>query len=444
MLTTAKFLEGWRQLRISRSKVPALLAVSGGVDSMVMAALFLEAKIPLAISHCNFGLRGKESEGDAELVHEFAAANDLCYHQIAFDTEASSAEAKTGIQETARNLRYDWLRTIMTANNYSCICTAHHRDDVAETVLINLARGTGISGLHGIRPVHGNIVRPLLSFSKDDIQTYARESAIKYREDASNSTDVYTRNAVRHHILPSFEKYMPGASLRISESAMRIAEAEILYQRSIDAEHKKLLQQRGKDFYIAIRSLKHREPLSTIMFELLKPFQFSAAQTAEVLRLMDAESGKSISSPSHLALKNRDFIIITKKETAEADLLVIEDFSKKIETANGTFEFTIVPDVENIPADPGVCFADLDKIEKPLLLRRWKTGDYFYPIGMGGKKKKLSRFFIDQKIPLHEKHKIWVLESSKRIVWVCGLRMDERFKITPPTQKILQIKMTTS
>ena len=233
MILLNAFREQWAAKEYSTTDVPVLLAVSGGEDSMVMADLFMKSKIKFAVAHCNFGLRGDESDMDEQLVKEWCTANNIIFHTIKFDTKQRSAEWKTGTQETARILRYEWFEQVRKESGYSKIVTAHHANDNVETLLINLFRGTGISGLHGIRPEHGHIVRPLLFAGKEEIAAYAVENQIAYREDASNASDDYLRNAVRHNIIPVAAHWFPGAVSNVNDSISRFAEAELLYKKAI-------------------------------------------------------------------------------------------------------------------------------------------------------------------------------------------------------------------
>lgn len=418
-----------------------LLAVSGGIDSMVMCALFLQSNIPFAVGHCNFQLRGEEADKDEQLVKDWCDTYNIRFHNVRFDTQAKVDEWKKGIQETARILRYEWLEKIRAEHNYDFIATAHHANDNAETLLMNLFKGTGISGLHGIQPVNGNIIRPLLFAAKKDIVAYVQENNISYRDDASNATDKYTRNDIRLNILPVIEQSFPQVIDNLNNSIRRFAEAEILYNREIERERKKLLEQRGNDYYIPIRKLKLRTPLHTICYELFKPYDFTPAQVPHLVNLMNSESGHYVASPTHRVIHNREFLIITAIATTDTDFIKIDTVPATIQAAGVQFSFEY-KDKVTVTDDSNTALINATKLEEPLILRRWKQGDYFYPLGMGMKKKKLSRYMVDKKIPLHEKENIWVLESNRRIVWVAGYRLDERFKVTDTTTQVLVVKST--
>ncbi|HRO42477.1 MAG TPA: tRNA lysidine(34) synthetase TilS [Flavipsychrobacter sp.] len=435
-----EFKSNWKRKSFARKEQSILLAVSGGSDSMVMCELFLKAEIKFGIAHCNFQLRSKDADEDETFVANWARKNNILFFSTRFETEKISKEWKKGIQETARDLRYEWLEKIRSENNFHFIATAHHANDNVETLLINLFRGTGMSGLHGIPEKNGKIIRPLLFATKENLKKHVSENEISYREDASNASDKYLRNAVRLHLLPVVEQYFPNAIEQMTDSINRFAQAEILYKKEINRQLKKLTETRGKDIYIPVLKLKKTESLETICYELFSPFGFSASQITQVIHLADAASGKFVSSATHRVIKNRDFLIITQKQHSNTDFICVSEFPCTIETENSVFHFSIIDKPTAFSSEANIACIDLEKTDQ-LILRKWRLGDYFYPLGMGMKKKKLSRFFIDQKIPLHEKEKVWVLESDKKIVWVAGMRIDERFKIKPTTQKVLKVEL---
>jgi tRNA(Ile)-lysidine synthase len=436
-----RFEKNWAQKRFAASEHTTLLAVSGGVDSMIMADLFLRSGLKFAIAHCNFQLRGAEANKDEELVGNWAQLHNIPFHSARFDTKQKSEEWKKGIQETARILRYEWLDIIREEHKYRRLATAHHANDNAETLLINLFKGTGIAGLHGIPEQNDHIIRPLLFASKQDILAYAQSENIPYREDASNAKDDYLRNAVRLNIIPTIDKHFPNVVQHLNDSITRFAETEILYKKIIEQERKKLLEKRGNDYYIPVLRLKHREALQTICYELCMPFGFTPAQVPHIVQLIESESGHYINSPTHRIIRNRDFLIITAIPTQHTDLILIEGFPCTIETEHYKFHFSVEKKPEKISADNTIALIDMKRVVLPLTLRKWRIGDYFYPLGMGMKKKKLSKYFIDQKVPLHEKDRTWVLESDKRIAWVAGMRLDERFKIIPATHEVLRVSL---
>jgi len=426
-----------------------LLAVSGGVDSMVLMDLFIHSGLDCIVTHCNYHLRGEDSDADEQLVREFCLQQQVSFFVRHFPIEKQSGN----IQNEARKLRYAWFEQLKQEQGCHFIVTAHHQDDAIETMLMNFFKGTGMAGLHGIHMLRDATFRPLLNLDKTAIYHYAEERKIPWREDQSNQKNDYTRNKIRNHLLPELEKIFPQIRHNLSGNMERFAEAELLYEESISRYRKNLFQLRGKDIYIPVLRLKHCRPLPTILYELLRPYGFRSQQLPNALELLNAESGKYIQSPEYRLIRDRNFLIITSRQAEASEHLLIErdtlSFNQKLLlTAQ---HFTLELSLANIsPSHPEKlpeaesAWLDMDALEFPLILRPRKTGDYFYPLGMGNKKKKVSRFLIDQKIPLHEKEKVWVLESQKKIAWVVGRRIDERFKIKPSTSQIIKLSIIPS
>jgi tRNA(Ile)-lysidine synthase len=424
-----------------------LLAVSGGVDSVVLCKLCKQANYNFAIAHCNFKLRGEESERDERFVRDLAKKYDVEIFVKEFETEKFAEENRIGIQEAARNLRYEWFKELseLQATNYKLqtkVVTAHHADDNIETLLMNFFKGTGINGLQGILPNQNKIVRPLLFARKKEIKQFAEENSLSFVEDSSNASDKYTRNYFRNQLIPSIQKVFPQAEENLLNSIERFKEIETLYQQAILLHKKKFIEIKGEEIHIPVLKLLKSEPLSTIVYEIIKDYGFNSNQTDEVIKLLNSDSGKYIKSSSHRILKNRKWIIISPVDTTVAENILIEESNKKIDFAAGTLKFEKLSIINyQLSTSNSVAMIDAAEMKFPLLLRKWKQGDYFYPLGMK-KKKKLSRFFIDQKLSLTEKENIWVVEANKKIIWVVGKRIDDRFKITPSTKNILKISLS--
>lgn len=424
-----------------------LLTVSGGVDSVVLCELCHKAGYNFAIAHCNFKLREQDSDMDEQFVKQLATLNKVDFFSASFDTEKYASENKLTIQVAARELRYNWFHELLKDESLGLkyILTAHHANDNIETVLMNFFKGTGISGMIGILPKSAEnnvIVRPLLFAKKEELLQYASENQILYREDASNGSNKYTRNYFRNELIPSIQKVYPQVENNLLENIERFSDVNIIYRKWIAATLHKLIVEKKGELFIPVRKLIKINPLATVVYEIVKEFGFTPHQVAHVLPLLESESGKYIDSSSHRILRNREWLIISKIEDREEGHFLIEQGAKEIVIGKLVLELKYSTD-HAIVNDPDVAMLDASGIVFPLLIRKWKSGDYFYPLGMN-KKKKLSRFFGDMKISLMEKEKVWVIESNKKIVWIVGHRIDNRFKITGNTTKVLIIRLSSS
>ncbi len=424
-----------------------LIAVSGGLDSAVLCALCKEAGFNFSIAHCNFKLREEESDRDEMFVKNIAAEMNVPFFVTSFDTITEAKKNKTAIEETARNLRYDWFLELMaqskqTDSPLSLLLTAHHADDNIETVMMNFFRGTGIRGMRGIQPRQNNIVRPLLFAQRKELQEYAVANNVAFVTDSSNASNDYTRNLFRNEILVSIEKVYPEASKNILKNIERFADVEYLYNESIENKIEKLVERKGHELHVPVLKLLKTKPLHTVVYEIIKDAGFTAAQVHDAEKLLYSESGKYIKSATHILLRNRNWLIIAPLSPADATLnIVLEEEDNKVVFAAGTLSLTKAAMPENLFTDADSVYIDAADLHYPLLLRKWKTGDYFYPLGMN-KKKKLSRFFIDQKLSLLQKEQTWVLESNKKIVWVVGYRIDDHFKVTSNSKQIVKLSLT--
>ena len=435
-----------------------LVAVSGGIDSVVLCHLLLNAGYRFIISHCNFQLRGDESERDENFVRALAADLNLPVMIKRFDTNKYATEQKLSIQEAARDLRYQWFHECLKSSEFidyfsslhknkqvlqnGIILTAHHRDDNIETMLLNFFRGTGISGLKGMLPARDNIMRPLLFCSRERISDYAKQHELKWVEDSSNVQTKYSRNFIRHKIIPQVEELIPSLKENLAGNIERFRETSVLFEEIVAGYRKKLLEQRNGEWMIPVEKLGLQKVIPTILFELIKPFGFSAGQLHDALALMNAHTGAYIKSSTHRLLKNRNWLVLSALHTPEFKTVIIEEGEGHVIFHGGILHLRLSASSE-INDEPMKAKLDAKDIRYPLILRKWKTGDYFYPLGMS-KKKKLSRFFIDLKLSKNQKEEILVLESDKRIIWIPGYRIDDRFKVKPSPQKILEVEFIKS
>ena len=421
-----------------------LVAVSGGLDSVVLCELCKQADLSFSMAHCNFKLRGDESERDEQFVTELAAKYDVPFFVKKFATNSYADEKKISIQEAARELRYNWFHELVEnlkmPNKPVWLLTAHHADDNVETQLMNLCKGTGMQGLRGMEPKRSFIVRPLLFASRVELAQFAENHKLDWVEDSSNLLEKYSRNYFRHNVIPLIEKIYPGANENLKENLPRFREAFILYQQAIAFHKKKLLVQKGNEVHIPVLKLVKTVPLLSVLYEIIEPYGFTSKQINEVVKLLISESGKTVYSSTHRIVKNRNWMIIASLQDKASQLFVLEDKNSTMDFENGRVSLKILPGAIST-SSPNIAHLDARQIHFPLILRKWKTGDYFYPLGMK-KKKKVSRFLIDQKISKTGKEKVWVIEMNKKIIWVVGLRIDERFKISPATNQTLRITLS--
>jgi tRNA(Ile)-lysidine synthase len=484
-----RFIDNIKNQHLFLPKDKLLIAVSGGVDSVVLCELCRQAGYDFSIAHCNFQLRGEESERDEQFVRELGKKYGVETLIKKFDTEKYCADKKLSTQEGARELRYAWFGELVGSRvpiaigtgvspqgsarslepgvgtlqsgestfhlppSTVYLLTAHHADDNNETLLMNFFRGTGLHGLTGIPAKAGYIRRPLLHFFKEELLAFARAQSIGFVEDSSNRSSVYTRNFFRNEILPAISNVYPQVKENLQDNISRFKEIEKLYRLSVETIIRKLCRVKGKEIHIPVKQLLAYDN-KALVYAIISRYGFGEKQVEEVVKLAQSESGKYIQSPqaSYRIIKHRHWFIISPVEAAESGNIIIEETNREILFTLGKLGIEISPE---LPAGkPGFhpekgqssnesVSLDAGNIGFPLLLRKWKTGDYFYPLGMK-KKKKLNRFLIDLKLTAREKDQVWVIESRQRIIWVVGLRPDDRFKLTPATSKRIQFRLIPS
>ena len=420
-----------------------LLAVSGGMDSVVMTECCIMTGLDFGIAHANFQLRGAESERDEIFVRQLALKHNKTFFTKKFETKKYAEKEKCSIQVAARRLRYEWFRVLMGKDKelFQFLFTAHHLDDNIETMLMHFFRGTGIAGLTGMPQKNEELIRPFLNISRSRLKEFAISQNLDWVEDSSNASDDYTRNYFRNQLIPSLTNIFPEIHNNLENNLVRFSEASVLYHQAISLHKKRLLKQNGSEIHIPILLLKKAIPVHSIIFEIIKEYGFSPGQTEELIKLMDSTNGKYIFSSSHRIIKNRGWLIIAPLEETNNAHIIVEQNVQEVFYPQGKLQFNYFSPKESgsFSKDPCNAFLDAGKIQFPLVLRKWKTGDYFYPLGMK-KKKKLSRFFIDQKLSKTAKEKVWVLVMDKHIIWVVGYRIDNRFSIYNTTDNILLIK----
>jgi len=494
-----KFKQHITKHQLLREGNKPLLAVSGGVDSVVMCDLFARLGIAFGLAHCNFLLRGKMSDEDEQFTSDLAKKYGATYHAKRFNTKKIAAERSISIQVAARDLRYEWFAEIMEREGYTCLATAHHANDAVETVLYHLTRGTGIRGLHGIPTRRERIIRPILFATKEDIHAYATQQALPYREDASNAETKYARNKIRLEVVPVLKEINPSLEATFQENIERFKDAEVLYDFAIEHIRSKVFSAEGvhplapskggddgvvstKDegdnassfsqneksppledsplsspplegaggwknaiYHINIPALLSYPAPATVLYELLRDFGFRQAQTEQIFAGFNGQPGAKYESATHEILRDRDALIIRKKDDSKIDFLFIEKEKNEVVFNNNLFIFKFIKKEKfTFDTSPNIACLDADKLRFPLKLRYWQQGDLFQPLGMKGKHQLVSDFFTNKKLSQFEKENIPILTSNNDMCWIAGHRIDERFKITDETTQVLVIQLITN
>lgn len=439
-LLFSSFIQNWDFFDSTKKTI---IAVSGGMDSVVLCHLFKATALEFAIAHCNFKLRAEASDEDAIFVANLAKQLDVPFFSSSFDTERIAQEKKQSIQLVARDLRYEWLENIRKKKGYDFVATAHHGNDSLETVLFNFAKGCGLRGLHGILPLNGNLIRPLLFASKKEIKNFVQKEQIAFREDTSNASDKYSRNHIRHHVVPALEKINPSLDQTAHQTINRLQEAEALYDWALNSIKKEILDQKDNELFIDKKKLlKYPAPI-TVLYEIISPFGFNNTQAKQIRAgLEEHSSGACFYANDYRLLVDRDSLIISTNASAIEDEVLIQEDDLFVGTDLEEFYISTTNDVPNhFPKDQNIAFLDFNKLRFPLKLRRWQEGDSFCPLGMAGNRQKLKDFFINNKLSILEKERVWVLESSGEICWIAGHRIDERFKVSPQTRNCYMISI---
>ncbi len=416
-----------------------LLTVSGGIDSMVMAHLFLKQNYKTGIAHCNFSLRDGESDKDEELVRNFASDHDIPFFNIRFETKSYAKKNRLSVQMAARELRYKWFEEVRENNGYDSIAVAHNLNDNIETLLINLIRGTGLTGMTGMKPVNNRIIRPLLFATRQEITAYCKKHKITFREDRSNADTKYTRNKIRHLVIPVLKEINPSIELTLNETAGRFSGYNEIISGYISNLRRTISSEKEKFITFNISQLKPYLHNKSVLFELFEPYGMSNALLTDLIKVINGKTGGQVITGTHRMIKNRKDLIVSEKEIPSDKEYTINKLQDFI-SAPGIRSAKIVriTDTYLIPSDPSIACIDYEKVIFPLTIRKWKTGDHFYPLGMN-RKKKLSDYFIDNKYSKLDKENIFILESGGNIVWIIGDRIDNRFKISSSTTRVLLI-----
>jgi tRNA(Ile)-lysidine synthase len=414
-----------------------LLAVSSGIDSMVMMHLFASAGFSTGVAHCNFQLRGKDSDNDEAFVEKQSKSLNLPFYVQRFETNNYATEHGGSIQMAARELRYSWFEEIRQREGFDFIATAHHLNDSIETIIFNLAHGRGLDGLVGIAAKNGRVIRPLLFASRKEIEKYAADHQIIWREDGSNQTEDYKRNFIRHQIIPKLTELNPVLEEGISRSIKKNEGILELEKAGLALLESQMEKRAGKTVSISKSLIQKFENAGSTLYQLLKKFGFSLEQSEQIFSALNGQSGKSFFSNSHLLVVDRDDLIVSENTEMLNSIIITKEQS--VSHLNGwQMELVFTTD---LTFNSEAISLDADKLTFPLTWRLWREGDFFYPLGMNNKKK-ISDFLIDNKIPITEKKKISVLESGDEIVWVVGHRISEHFKLTSQTRRAARFTLT--
>lgn len=419
-----------------------IVGISGGIDSVVLAHLLKQGGYQTVLAHCNFNLRGEESGGDEIFVRQFAKALDCPLEVKQFNTLDEVDKRGGSVQMVARDLRYEWFEELR--KNYSAhyILVAHQQNDQAETFFINLLRGSGIAGLRGMLNKRDKIARPLLFANRSTIEDYARQNQLKFREDSSNSSEKYLRSAIRHKLLPILEELNKDVVQTIAETTDRLKAVEYYYKKISKNIIENSSEQKGDEVWINIEKLQKEVYPETLLFDFLAPYGFNASQIEQMMAKPDAQAGKRFFGNGYWLLKDREYLILARDNGKSSSNEVVFNPEDRVLDLPLKLEFNVVP-MQNFQLikDSSTASLNFDKIKTPLVLSRWKEGDFFYPLGMKGKMK-LSDYFINNKVNLFQKENIWVLKSGADIVWLVGHRIDERYKIKDNTGKVLFVKFS--
>jgi tRNA(Ile)-lysidine synthase len=435
MLPLQQFRDFIEQQKLFVQGNRILLAVSGGKDSVLMLHLFKAIGVDVGIAHCNFNLRADEAQRDESFVALLAKNLELPFYVTHFDTKKYAAENKISTQMAARDLRYNWFEEIRTTQGYDYIALAQHQNDAVETVLINLTRGTGISGLHGILPKRDRLIRPLLFLNRKQIEEIVRNNNFDFVEDSSNASTNYTRNKIRLQVVPHLQEINPNLEKTFAENISRFAELETFLNVQVQKLESKILNKRADGIYIPLDEIAKLNPQKLLLYELLKAFGFGENVVQEILDSLKALSGTHFFSSTHQAIINRRDLVIVEKNTSVTSNQFIHPTTEKIAFGNDEISLRFTDEVK-FEVNLTKAYVNADKLIFPLVLRNWQNGDKFIPLGMRNPKK-VSDYFIDEKVPLHLKSTTPILiNGNGEIVWIAGMRQDNRYKLTTATKKV--------
>lgn len=421
-------IESWKQKKY-------LLGVSGGVDSVVLTQVFKRLELNIEIAHCNFNLRGKEAEQDQAFVQELAEQLHIPFYTRSFKTQEHASINKVSIQEAARNLRYAWFEELRAENNFDYIVVGTHLSDQMETILINLIRGTGLAGLHGILGVRNSVIRPLIDITREEIIEYAQVQGFKWREDSSNKSEKYLRNNIRKNIIPAFKNIEPNIEKQFALNAERVLEAEQFLSAQLNNVARQIMVKKATEWLINKKLLASSGAPKLVLYHCVNKYGFSHGQCADAVDMLNNQPGGTIECNGYQLLNDRENLILSEIRITTNRIIKIDKELKPVENLH----FETLPNVDlDFRQGAEVVFFDFDKLEFPLILRNWQQGDRIKPFGMKGSKK-VSDILVDLKLSRNEKSKVRVLLSGNEIIWILGLRTSESFKISDRTKTVFKV-----
>lgn len=442
MLPTKQFQEFIQRHTLFTPQSLVLAAISGGKDSVLLAHLLKSSGFNFAIAHCNFLLRGAESKRDQDFTANLADRLQVPFFLTQFNTVNFAAENRISIQMAARELRYQWFEKVCAKENFDVIALAHHQNDAVETILLNLTRGTGIAGMHGILPKNGKLIRPMLFLSRENIDEICAEEKLEFVEDSSNTSVKYARNRIRLEVVPKLKEINPKLEKTFDRNLERFRELEQLLEKTLQQLRDASFIHLKNETRIKLDDIRRLHPQKLLLFGLLREFSFSEQVVDELLLSLGKQPGKVFESVSHQIILDREEIIIHPKKTPIKEVLLIEEDQFEFRFQNLRLKLLHDETPVIVKGNPMTASVDAAKLIYPLTIRNWQTGDYFFPLGMQNRQK-LSDFFIHQKVPLNQKSMVPVLvNGNQEIIWIGGFRLDDRYKVDNQTKKVVIFELS--
>jgi tRNA(Ile)-lysidine synthase len=422
-------------------KQPVLVALSGGADSMTLLHVLMQLGQKCQAAHCNFHLRDNESDEDEGFVFDFCLGSDMPLHVKHFDTYKEAKERGVSVEMAARDLRYEWFWNLVENQGFHWLATGHHGDDMIETFFLNLARGSGLRGLKGMKHQNGRLIRPLLSFKREEIESYCHENGIPFRVDSTNIDTAFQRNNIRHNVLPVMNMLNPSFFNTMMQNFRNLGEVWQIFEREVSSIKEGIVAEEDDLMLIPLKLIKDHPQRMSVLFEILRPYGFNSQLVSGVVESLDGIPGKQFFSKTHRLVRDRfNLVLMEIEEQPEEHYFIQSGEERIVEPLVMSIKYFERDETFQFSRDCGCVHLDADLVDFPLLLRHWRSGDQFRPLGME-QFKKLSDFFIDQKFSILQKEKTWLLFSGDDVMWVVGWRIDDRYKVTPSTKNIIELSI---